>query len=72
MVRLRTRSIVKQAGINCSIEPIPTAALNLPAPRPAYSVLDCSAIRNDYSISIPWWQDALDEYLNQQLLNPTE
>jgi len=64
-------AIVKQAGIQCAIEPIPTASLNLPAPRPAYSVLDCSAIRKDYSFSIPWWQDALDEYLNHQLPNPS-
>ncbi len=61
------QAIVKLAKIECAIHPILTSTLNLPAPRPAYSVLDTSAIRNDLEISIPWWLESLNGYLHHAL-----
>jgi len=60
------KAIVTILNIPCTIHPIPTSQLKQAAPRPAYSVMDCSLIQQHYGISIPWWQDALRDYLTQQ------
>jgi dTDP-4-dehydrorhamnose reductase len=60
-------AIVDLLGLSCPIEPIATTALNLPAPRPHYSVLDCSDLAHEYGITIPWWHSSLTEYLHHHI-----
>ncbi len=51
--------IIKEAGLECRIEPVLTKDYKLPAPRPAYSVMDKSKIKENYGISIPHWRESL-------------
>lgn len=53
------RKIFEEAGISCKINPISSEQYPTKAKRPHYSVLDCSAIQNDFDIKIPTWEDAL-------------
>lgn len=39
--------------------PIATADYPTPAARPAYSVLDCSALQRDLGVALPGWQEGL-------------
>jgi len=45
------------------VEPITTSQYPTPARRPAYSALDCTAIRKAFGIHLPSWQEALKECL---------
>ncbi len=47
------------------LRPLATADYPLPAPRPAWSVLDCSRLRERLGIEMPGWRAALDECLAQ-------
>jgi dTDP-4-dehydrorhamnose reductase len=47
------------------IEKIRTSELDLPAPRPAWSVLDCGKAR-ELGVEMRSWQDAVREYLNSE------
>ena len=58
------RTIFKNAGINCEVESITTEEYGAPAPRPAYSVLDCSKISYLLEQPIPHWENALVRFLN--------
>jgi dTDP-4-dehydrorhamnose reductase len=51
--------IVSLSGSGCRVTPIPSSGFPTPAPRPHYSVLDKSAIKNDFGIEIPWWYNSL-------------
>jgi dTDP-4-dehydrorhamnose reductase len=57
------RSIFRHAGIACEVESITTEDYGAPAPRPAYSVLNCEKITPLLSKPIPHWEDALSRYL---------
>lgn len=48
----------------CEIVPISSEKLKRPAPRPSYSVLDNSKIKEDYGIELRQWKDALRKYCN--------
>lgn len=64
-----TRTIHRLAGISkCQVKPIHTDEYPAPAPRPHYSVLDKNKIKNAYGIDIPWWEESLQECI-QQLAN---
>jgi dTDP-4-dehydrorhamnose reductase len=45
--------------------PIATVDYPTPAARPAYSVLDCSALQRDFGIELPDWQDGLSHTLDE-------
>jgi dTDP-4-dehydrorhamnose reductase len=47
------------------VEPVPTSAYPLPAPRPAYAPLDCEKLRDRFGIALPPWRDALARALRQ-------
>ena len=58
------RAILDQAGHRgLEIEPISTAELDLPAPRPRYSLLDCSRAAS-LGVQLRPWQEALSAYLS--------
>ncbi|MDQ2702759.1 MAG: dTDP-4-dehydrorhamnose reductase [Pseudomonadota bacterium] len=46
------------------VEAIATADYPTPAARPAYSVLDCSALQHDFDIQLPDWRDGLSATLD--------
>lgn len=47
------------------VVPIATAEYPTPARRPAYSVLDTTALRRDFDIALPDWQDGLARVLGE-------
>jgi dTDP-4-dehydrorhamnose reductase len=47
-----------------SVEPIPTSAYPLPAPRPANSRLNTEKIRASFGIELPKWQLGVDAILD--------
>lgn len=59
-----TRTIHRMAGIDsCHVRPLHTEEYPAPAPRPHYSMLDKSKIKETYGIDIPWWEDSLRDCL---------
>jgi dTDP-4-dehydrorhamnose reductase len=46
------------------ILPITTADYPTPAARPAYSVLDTTALQHDFDLRLPPWQDGLGQVLD--------
>lgn len=57
-----TKAIHRIAGITtCNVRPLHTSEYPAPAPRPAYSVLDKTKIKNTLGIEIPYWEDSLRE-----------
>ncbi len=61
-----TRAIHRIAGIDkCAVRPLHTEEYPVPAPRPHYSVLDKTKIKQTYDINIPWWEDSLRECIKE-------
>lgn len=57
------REILDQAGYpDVHIDPVATSSFRTPAPRPAYSVLDCHRART-LGVALRPWQEALTGYL---------
>ena len=57
------RAIFRIKNITCDVETITTGEFNAPAPRPAYSVMDCTRIAALLSRPIPHWEDGLARFL---------
>jgi dTDP-4-dehydrorhamnose reductase len=55
------------AGLDCSVEPIPSSAYPTKATRPAYSVLDLSRFIKKTGITPRHWREALREYVRGDL-----
>lgn len=55
--------ILARTGSRVPVVPIPTAGFPTPAARPAYSVLDCTRLRETFGITLPAWEQALDDCL---------
>jgi dTDP-4-dehydrorhamnose reductase len=51
--------IREYTGAKCTIRPIETKDYPLPAPRPAYAVLNKAKIKNTYRLEIPYWKESL-------------
>jgi dTDP-4-dehydrorhamnose reductase len=51
--------IIKEAGLNSNINPVLTKDYQTAAARPAYSVMDKTKIKDNYSLSIPHWRTSL-------------
>lgn len=60
-----TKSIHKMSGIHCNVKPIETKDYPVPTPRPHYSVLNKSKIKNNYGIIIPHWEESLAKCLEE-------
>ena len=56
--------IVKEAELDCRINPILSVDYPTAAKRPFYSVLDKTRIKEDYSLSIPHWRTSLKNCVN--------
>ena len=57
------RTIFEETGLSCRVKSITTAEYGAAAPRPAYSVLDCTKISALLSEPIPHWKDSLKRFL---------
>jgi dTDP-4-dehydrorhamnose reductase len=60
-------ALKRGAHLTCkseSIEPIPTSAYPLPAPRPANSRLNTEKIRSTFGTELPAWQVGVDAILD--------
>lgn len=58
-------AIRDRAGLTTTIHPIPSSAYPTPARRPGYSVLDLSAIRDTFRLTIRNWEDALADCIQK-------
>lgn len=59
------REIVRSAGLTTEVQPVSSAQIARPAPRPAYSVLSATSLLS-YGIEMPDWKDALRRYLDER------
>ena len=56
------KAIHRLAGVkDCKVKPLHTAEYPTAARRPAYSVLDKTKIKETYGITIPYWEESLEE-----------
>lgn len=58
-------SIMKKCHLNCQLSPVESCEFPQKANRPKYSVLNKKRIKESYNITIPHWEDALDECLKR-------
>ncbi len=56
-----TKAIYRVAGVNCEVKPLHTDEYPAKAPRPAYSVLDKTKIKETFGVRVPYWLDSLEE-----------
>lgn len=54
---------VKMAGLECEVAPIATGDWPVPAPRPAWSVMDTAKYTRTTGLTPRHWRDALAEYV---------
>jgi len=59
------REIVKRSGLPTEVRPVSSQQMARPAPRPAYSVLSSKSLE-EYGVSMPGWQEALQRYLQER------
>jgi len=59
------RTVIALSGISCDIKPILTKDYPLPAPRPCFSVLNKSKIKEIYKIKIPYWIDSVKDCIQR-------
>ena len=58
-------AIMEESGMDCQIEPIETWQYPTKAKRPAYSVLNKASIRQDFSLTIRHWREALRDCIKE-------
>ncbi|MCX6227763.1 MAG: dTDP-4-dehydrorhamnose reductase [Bacteroidia bacterium] len=59
------KTIVSIAGLDCKINPILSKDYPVSAPRPSFSVLCKSKIKETYGISIPYWLDSVNNCMER-------
>lgn len=52
-------AIMEVSGLSCKVKPIATDQYPLPAPRPAFSILDTKKFRETFWPDIPYWRTSL-------------
>ena len=65
LVRLAREAGMTLQASPATIRPIPTTAYPLPAPRPANSCLDTSKLRQTFDVSLPSWEDGVQQTIAQ-------
>jgi dTDP-4-dehydrorhamnose reductase len=53
--------IVRLAGLSCKVNPVLTKEYQQAAPRPVYSVMNKTRIKESYNLSIPYWRESLEK-----------
>ena len=61
-------TIFRLAGKDVGLTPVTTQEFPRPAPRPVYSILDCSSTIESLGYPLPSWKSAVKSYLNKYLL----
>ncbi len=56
--------IMQLSGSQCKVRPIESAEYPVPAPRPAFSVLNKKKIKETFKLEIPHWEESLKKCLN--------
>ena len=56
---------MKQSGLKCRVNPIPSSQYPTLAKRPFYTVLDKSDIKRMFDIKITHWTDALERCITR-------
>jgi dTDP-4-dehydrorhamnose reductase len=51
--------VMRQSGLPCKVNPIPSADYPQKATRPPYSVMDCSRFEETFTVDIPPWRGSL-------------
>ena len=59
------QAIMEMAGLPCKVVPVESAQYPQIAPRPHYSVLNKSAIKQDWKLDIPHWRGSLAAMLQK-------
>lgn len=59
------KTALKLVNYQGKINPIPSSAYPTLATRPNYSVLNTSNIREDFNLTIPYWQDSLEHCIKR-------
>lgn len=59
------QQIIKGASLATEVRPVSSQQMARPAPRPAYSVLSTTSLRQ-YGIEMPGWKDAVGRYLEER------
>ncbi len=60
-----TINIHQLVGVDCKVGPIESKDYPTAAPRPFYSVLNKSKIKNTYQIKVPYWKSSLEKCLRK-------
>jgi dTDP-4-dehydrorhamnose reductase len=63
------RAIFEETGLNVTVLPMTTVALDRPARRPLYSTLECAKLIADTGFQPQGWRNALREYLKLRTSN---
>jgi dTDP-4-dehydrorhamnose reductase len=59
------KAIVEFSGIECIISPILTEQYQLPATRPAFSIMNKAKFKQKFGLEIPYWRDSLRECIEK-------
>jgi len=63
-------AIMRSAGVECQVYPIETFQYPTPAKRPPYSVLNKAKVKQTFGLSIPHWQEGLEQCLHEMETKP--
>jgi len=58
-------AIFEMQSITCHVNPIETKEYPTPATRPHYSLLNKTKIKENYTLTIPYWRDSLRDCITQ-------
>ena len=61
------QTIFHHCNIDCAVSPIRSSDYPTPAARPPFSVLDKAKIKGAFGLTIPWWQEALLRYFDDEI-----
>lgn len=55
-----SRAVMETAGLPCDVKPLSSEQYPLPAPRPAYSIMDTGKFRKFFWPDIPYWRTSVN------------